>query len=95
MRYNVKQMFNPFAGKSEKEILILMSSQHVREEEKILYANMEMYFDELELEISATNPETNFYRMTRAKQRAKLYEKVKATKEAIQASQPDPETLLG
>lgn len=91
-RYLVKETFSPFSGKSDAEVMLLMNSTYVREEEKILHANMSRIFDELELDIGTTGK--NFYKLKRNKQKEAIMAKVKEIQEAIKAAQPDPELDL-
>lgn len=58
IKYEVKAFFYPFNGKSKEEILQLMASDYVSRESKVLYANFEPIFKEIEIE----NP--NFYLTT-------------------------------
>lgn len=51
-RYYVKRSFNPFAGKSEVQIGIALTSQYVREFDKILYLNFQQIFAEIERDYS-------------------------------------------
>ena len=50
LKYKVRRRFNPFNGKSESEIMLLMASPYVSEREKVLYANFETIFTEIEAE---------------------------------------------
>lgn len=95
LRYNLKQTFDPFAGKSEKEIIVLMASPWVQLKEKILNANFSLIFDELEIEYAAKKSNNNFYKLTRSMQREAIYKKVEAIKKALEEENPSPELTLG
>jgi len=73
-RYNLQQMHNPFAGKSQKEITVLMASNHVSRRDKVLYANFPRIFDELEMEM--LKEKKDFYGLKRLDQREAIYNKV-------------------
>lgn len=51
LKYQTKQRFFPFNGKSTDEIGLLMSSEYVREFDKVLYANFESVFADIEKDI--------------------------------------------
>lgn len=48
LKYNTKRKFFPFNGKNPDEIAMLLSSQYVSEFTKILYANFEAIFTDVE-----------------------------------------------
>jgi hypothetical protein len=50
LKYDVKQYFAPFKGKTQDEILTLMESPYVPEASKVLYANFEDIFSEIDRE---------------------------------------------
>ncbi len=50
LKYRVKRKFAPFSGKNEDEVALLMGSEYVPKLPKILYANFELIFKEIELE---------------------------------------------
>ncbi len=58
IKYKVKERFYPFNGKSKEEIQMLVMSNYISEQDKILYANFENIFREIEIE----NPK--FFLMT-------------------------------
>lgn len=55
LKYKVRRRFSPFNGKSEDQITFLLSSDLVDIREKVLYANFEAIFTEIEAEVP------NFY----------------------------------
>jgi hypothetical protein len=65
-KYRVKRRFTPFTGKTEDEVALLLASEYVPREFKILYSNFELIFRELEQE----NP--NFWTMTDLKKQRDL-----------------------
>lgn len=70
-KYRVKRRFFPFTGKTEDEVALLLASEYVPKEFKILYSNFELIFKELEQETP------NFWTMTDLKgQRALVAAKV-------------------
>lgn len=70
-KYRVKRRFFPFTGKNEDEVATLLSSEFVPKAPKILYANFELMFKELEAE------NANFWTMTNlAAQRQLVEDKV-------------------
>lgn len=50
LKYDVKKRFSPFRGKSEEQINMLLISNYVSLRDKVLYANFESIFQQLELE---------------------------------------------
>lgn len=83
LKYDVKQRFFPFSGKSETEILYLMASQYVSQFNKVLYANFELVFREIEKD----NP--GFFILTFKKQWDIVGEKVNAIIADIGAGSAD------
>lgn len=82
LQYRVKRKYFPFNGKSEDEIAILMSSEFVSKREKILYANFESIF----LEIQTENPD--FYVMNDPDKQFQIVEdKIKEWADAIAGEQ--------
>lgn len=49
-KYRVKRRYFPFTGKNEEEVALLLASEFVPKAPKILYANFELIFKELEQE---------------------------------------------
>lgn len=74
IKYNVKQGYNPFSGKSEKEIIVLLNSPLIPKRSKVLYANYGLIFDELEAEYAEGG--NDFYKLNRSKQKAAIMKKV-------------------
>lgn len=89
-RYDVQQAFNPMSGKSDKEITYLLGSGLITRRNKVLYANMGVIFDELELDMVTNKNADNFYKLSRADQSIKIMEKVDAIIEKIDADTPAP-----
>lgn len=50
IKYQIKDKFNPFSGKTNEEIIALMASNNIPKYVKILYSNYGYIFDELERE---------------------------------------------
>lgn len=92
-RYKLQEFYNPFSGKSEKEIAVLMFSDLVSRKDKILYANFSRIFDELELDYAALK--SDFYKLTRTKQRDEIYRKVDEIIDQIASEAPPPQLDLG
>jgi len=68
LRIRTKRYFNPFAGKSESEIINSLSSNLVSEIDKAIYLNLEQIFVDAEL------GNENFYYFTKEKQKAIILE---------------------
>ncbi len=92
-RYELKELYNPFAGKSEKEVVILMASPYVSKREKVLHANYGKIFDELELEHA--NSSKDFYKLNRTAQREAVYKKVDEIIGVLDKENPSPSLDLG
>lgn len=82
LRYQVKHNFFPFNGKSPEEIALIMASDDVLRETKILYTNFEAIFTELERD----NPA--FYFLNEKQQAAKLADKLAEYIERIGTREP-------
>lgn len=80
-RYLLKQSLNPFAGKSDKEITMLMASNLVPKRDKVLYANESNIL--VELEIEYVKKKSDFYKLKRTEQREAVYKKVDELMELI------------
>lgn len=93
-RYKLKEMYNPFAGKSEKEIIVLLASALVSRKDKVLHANYGRIFDELELEHAKKNG-GDFYQLKRTAQREAIYNKVAEIIAELDAETPPPALDLG
>lgn len=76
-KYQTRHKFFPFNGKSKEEIGLLMASPYVSEWTKILYANFEAIFTDIE----KANP--NFWFWTYSKQWDAIIEAVKPFEEEI------------
>lgn len=84
-KYRVKRRYYPFTGKNEDEVNVLLASEYVPEDNKVLYCNFEQIFRELERE----NP--GFWVMTDlTAQRTAVDEKVVEWVDKIKASAPPP-----
>lgn len=92
-RYKLKEMYNPFNGKSEKEVMALMAGNLVSRRDKVLHANFSRIFDELEIEYAKTNK--NFYQLKRLEQREALYKKVDEIIAGLDEENPEPLADLG
>lgn len=83
LKYKVKRKFYPFSGKNPDEVALLMASEFVPEEVKILYANFDLIFKEIENE----NPA--FWNLTTtAAQKDILTAKVEQWQENLKAQRP-------
>lgn len=60
--YKTQQSFNPFSGKSDEEVAVLMATNTVPFEQKVFYANMGWIFDDVAMK------NKDFYMMPRDKQ---------------------------
>lgn len=74
-KYKLKQEYNPFSGKTEKEILILLSGNLVSRNTKILYSHIGVIFDDLELKFASQKKD--FYKLNRTLQREAIDQQVK------------------
>jgi hypothetical protein len=83
-KYDTQRRFFPFGGKSKDEIAQLMSSSDVPRESKVLYANYEPIFTEIE----EGTPE--FYILTPTRQRQLVDDMVAEWMERIAAQAPAP-----
>lgn len=92
LRYETQQFFNPFRSNTEKEIMLLLSSNLVPLREKVLYANFNTVMDEVEL--GSVEGETPFYSLTRDKQKEKIYQAVQALIDRLEQEQPAPQIDL-
>ena len=70
IKYNIKDKFFPFSGKTEAEIIGLMAGPYIPNEVKVLYSNFGNIFDELERE------NENFYELNSLKQKELIGAKV-------------------
>lgn len=84
-KYRVKRRFFPFTGKNEDEVTLLLTSEFVPDEPKVLYCNFELIFKELETE------NVDFWTMTDLKkQREMVQAKVDEWVQKIKAASPAP-----
>lgn len=93
LRYKLKKTYDPFSGKSEKEIAILLVSNFVTRRQKVLHSNFFIIFDELELEFAGQSK--NFYKLNRVDQRAAIYGKVDALIAELGEENPAPVLPIG
>lgn len=91
-RYKIKQFYNPFNGKTDNEIQILLAGNLVPIKEKILHANFSNILDELELEYA--EKKKNFYELKRPEQRKAIYDKVDNIIKLLAEENPTPELSL-
>jgi len=74
LKIEVKNKFFPFNGKTESEISNIIVNDLTSKYNKILYANFDNIFDELDAENSIND--VNFYRMEKSKQQSLIKAKV-------------------
>lgn len=89
LKYQVKDMFNPFSGFSEQQITNAMLSEFVKKETKVLYYNYGYIFDMLEMEEAKAGK--NFYQLDKPKQK----EKIEAAVAEIMKSLESTPLILG
>jgi hypothetical protein len=88
-RYEIREFYNPFSGKSQEEILMLLGTTTLTTEyNRVLYVHLGEIFDQLEVESSEKS--LSFYQMARPMQQKLIDEKVQAIIDKIEAGQPDP-----
>jgi len=88
-KYNTKQSFFPFSGKTPEQITILMGSSDVTKFTKVFYANYGNVFDTIELQ--QANNSVDFYDLTREKQFALIETEVNRIIGVVEAESPEPE----
>lgn len=76
LKIDIKNKFFPFNGKTESEISNIITNDLCTKYNKILYANFDNIFDELEVEQSMNN--VDFYKVEKTKQATMIKEKVTA-----------------
>lgn len=86
-KYNVKQSFFPFSGKTPEQIMAVIGGNQVSNFTKVFWGNFGFVFDQIELE----QKEVDFYDLARDKQWALIVEKVKQIENQISIEQPEPE----
>lgn len=87
-RYKIKEMYNPFTGKTEKEIMVLLMSDLVLKRDKVLHANYGIIFDELEIDFASQGKD--FYLLNRTEQRVAIYGKVEDIMMMLKQDNPPP-----
>ena len=92
LRYEFKEMYSPFAGKSESEVMVLLSSPYVSRRLKVLHAQLGYIFEELEMDYLAKGQD--FYKLKRVDQRTAIYAKVDEIIAEIDAENPEPTLTL-
>jgi hypothetical protein len=86
-KYRVKRRYYPFTGKNEDEVALLLASEYVPNEFKILFSNFELIFRELEQE----NPA--FWTMTDLKKQREMVT-AKVTEWADRIDQATPAATI-
>lgn len=76
-KYNIKQSFFPFSGKTPEQIAMIVGGNTVSKFTKVFWANFGVIFDELELEQAENG--VNFYTLNRKK----MYELIKIKVDTI------------
>jgi hypothetical protein len=90
-RIMIKEMFHPFSDKTADEIAYIVSSTLTPESTKVLWANFDQIFDELEQEVEEQEGKYLYDLAT-----AKIREKVKAKVQAIiDEVTPDEAVMFG
>lgn len=75
IKYETHARFNPFTGKGQNEILVILSSNLTPLRLKVLYSNLDSIF--LELEAESATKGGNFYELEYSEQNEKINNKVK------------------
>jgi len=86
LRYNVKQSFFPFSGKSPDEIKLIVTGTDVTTFTKVFYANFGQVFDQIELEQAGT---VDFYYLSRDKQWELIQKKVEEIIKEVEDEEPE------
>ncbi len=68
--YQIRESFNPFSGKSNEEILILINTNLTTRRNKVLYLHLGVIFDQIEMETP------RFYRLAKKKQQEIINNKI-------------------
>jgi len=87
LKIEVKNKFFPFNGKTESEIGNIITNDLSTEYNKVLYANFDNIFDELDSENSVGD--VNFYKMEKTKQQELVKAKVNAIIEELNSQSFD------
>lgn len=91
-RFETREFYNPFSGKTPNEILMLLGSSTLTTQyNKILYVHLNDIFDTLEVEQSEAGKD--FYKLDRKIQMNLIKEKVDAIVKEVNAMNPDPNFL--
>ena len=90
-KYNVKQSFFPFSGKTPEQITLLMGGNSVTSFTKCFYANFGQVFDIVEME--QANNSVDFYDLDRTKQMQLIEKVVNDILANIEEEQPEPQML--
>ncbi len=88
LKYQLKQQYNPFKGKTPAEISLIINGNLTTLYNKVLYTNIATIFDEIENETFATGK--NFYEYPKTEQAKLIDAKVKAIMKAIAEETPEP-----
>lgn len=88
-KYNVKQSFFPFSGKTPEQITLLMGTANVTSFTKCFYANFGSIFDTIEME--QANAAVDFYDLARDKQFELITAKVNEILAEIEKENPEPQ----
>ena len=90
-KYNVKQSFFPFSGKTPEQITLLMGTNNVTAFTKCFYANFGQIFDAVEME--QANGAVDFYDLDRIKQMELIEKAVNDILSKIEEELPEPQML--
>lgn len=82
-RFETKRAFYPFNGKSPDEIAMLMTSEFVSQDTKILYSNFDQIFNDIEKEVGK-----HFIYLSHAKQWEYIQAKIVAINDEIKSGEP-------
>jgi len=88
-KYNVKQSFYPFSGKSPEQITLLMGGTDISKFTKVFYANFGFIFDMVEQEQAVAG--LDFYDMARPRQLSLIEAKVNKIIAEIEKETPEPQ----
>ena len=89
LKYNVKQSFFPFSGKTPEQITLLMGTANVTAFTKCFYANFGNIFDTVEMEQAEKG--LDFYVMARPRQLTLIEENVNKILGTIESENPEPQ----
>lgn len=87
-RYYTESAHDPFAGKSEKEVIVLLASNLVPRLQKVIHANYSMILDALELEYATKKGSKGFYELNRVDQRKEIERKGQEILDSIDSEAP-------